>query len=113
MTEREIERIYQEEPDEAKVLDAEKQLRAMHEGVDLAIELASRDGEDKQLICDLLCWALKATRRLHDLDYLDYHKDGNEEFVEICISGGHGFYIANVTADSGIAMIRDILRAIS
>lgn len=109
MTEREIERIYQEEPDEAKVRESEKQLRAMHEGVDLAIELASRDGEDKQLICDLLCWALKATRDQHDLDALIYHKDDGEEFVEICYPNG-GTNV-NVTMDSGIAMIRDILRA--
>lgn len=110
MTEREIERIYQEEPDEAKVLEAEKQLRAMHEGVDLAIELASRDGEDKQLICDLLCWALKATRDQHDLQALIYHKEGCDEYVDICYpKGGRN---VNVTIDSGIAMIRDILRAI-
>lgn len=109
MTEREIERIYQEEPDEAKVLDAEKQLRAMHEGVDLAIELASRDGEDKQLICDLLCWVLKATRDQHDLEALIYHKDNGEELVEICYPNG-GTNV-NVTMDSGIAMIHDILRA--
>ena len=110
MTEREIERIYAEEPDEAKVREAEKQLRAMHEGVDLAIELASRDGEDKQLICDLLCWALKATRDQHDLEALIYHKDNGDELVVIHYrNGGKN---VNVTMDSGIAMIRDILRAI-
>ena len=112
MTDREMERLYQEEPDEKVVRSAEKDLAAAHAGVDLAVRLASRDGEDKQLICDLLCWTLAATRDQHDLRSLVYHDHGTKGQM-VTIAYSEGGTSVDVTADSGIAMIRDILRAIS
>lgn len=93
----EMERILQEEPDEEKVLEAVRRYRAQH--------------EDKELICQLLRATLKATREHSDLQGLYYQKlDNGDELVTV--SWSEGGTTVNVTADSGIAMIRDILRAI-
>ncbi len=64
--------------------------------------------EDKQKICDLLCKALQATRDQEDLQELLFHPDS--EMVSIVYENG-GTSV-NVAMDSGIAMIRDILRAL-
>jgi hypothetical protein len=98
MTEREMERILQEEADEAKVMQAVREYRA--ERI-----------EDKPHICDLLCATLKATRDQHDLKCIVYHGDTETETVTLAYEGG-GSTSVNVALDSGIAMIRDILRAI-
>jgi hypothetical protein len=95
MTEREMERILQEEADEDKVMQAVREYRA--ERI-----------EDKQHICDLLCATLKATRDQHDLESIMYHDD--TETVTLAYEGGGRS--VNVALDSGIAMIRDILRAL-
>jgi hypothetical protein len=103
MTDRELEKILQEEPDEAKVAAAVNEYRQ---------ERRSLFYEDKQLICDLLTEALKATRDQHDIKHLVYHRMGrDDEMVSIVYENG-GTSV-NVSMDSGIAMIRDILRAIS
>lgn len=72
--------------------------------------------EDKDLICKELCKVLQLTRNNHDLVALRYEEIGNhEEFVvaEWKEKDGHRTgIIINVTADSGTAMIRDIMRAI-
>lgn len=65
-------------------------------------------GEDKQEICSLLCAALQETRKYHDLADLFYDMDLNGETVTATFQSG-GTRIVNVTADSGAAMIRDIL----
>ena len=65
--------------------------------------------EDKQAICDALSKALQLTRGFHDLVGLRYQKNGFEEYVTFVYLGGEGAPI-NVTADSGEAMIRDIMR---
>ncbi len=96
MTEREMERILQEEADEDKVMQAVREYRAERT-------------ENKQHICDLLCATLKATRDQHDLESIMYHDD--TETVTLAYEGG-GSTSVNVALDSGIAMIRDILRAI-
>lgn len=102
MTDREIERILQEEPDEAKVIEAVKEYRQ---------ERRLRFYEDKQMICDLLCTALNATRDQRDLLRLEYQRRGaDDEVVNIIYE--HGCRTANVSMDSGVAMMRDILRAI-
>lgn len=68
--------------------------------------------EDKQKICDLLCEALKATRHQDDLISLVYEKnDAGYETVTSIYNGG-GSRSVNVTMDSGIAMIRDILKSL-
>ena len=64
--------------------------------------------EDKQEILDKLTIALKATRAQHDL--VDMVFDPIKETVRIVWRGGTG--TVNVKMDSGIAMIRDVLRYI-
>lgn len=103
MTDREIERILQEEPDEAKVAEAVKEYRQ---------ERRLGFYEDKQAICDLLCAALKATRDQRDLKSLVYHRQGPDDEM-VSIIWDNGGTSVNVSMDSGIAMIRDILKALS
>jgi len=66
--------------------------------------------ENKQDICDKLLETLKSTRALNDLVGLKY--DGESEVVEAVFEKGYTCTI-NVAMDSGIAMIRDILRALN
>lgn len=70
-------------------------------------------GENKPLICDWLLATLVMTRNLSDLRSLEYRKDTDtgEETVTASFDGG-GSKIINVTADSGTAMIRDIMKNI-
>lgn len=62
--------------------------------------------ENKQLICDYLTLALQETRGAHDLLSLNY--DPEKEVVVGTFAGG--IRVCNVAADSGCAMIRDIMR---
>lgn len=62
--------------------------------------------EDKQKICDLLLPALQATRNLSDLESLKY--DPKAQLVHATFASGY-LKMANVAADSGTAMIRDII----
>jgi len=62
--------------------------------------------ENKQRICDLLLPALQATRNLHDLVELTYMAEQDYVFAKFA-SGG--VKRVNVAADSGTAMIRDII----
>ena len=66
--------------------------------------------EDKKNICRLLLAALQQTRQCHDLVDLQYIDQGGNEYVNAVFSCGSGIRI-NVTADSGIAMIRDIAKS--
>lgn len=61
------------------------------------------------MICDRLLETLKLTRQLYDLIDLDYIEE--KELVVAHFEGG-GKKGINVAMDSGIAMIRDIIRAI-
>lgn len=61
-------------------------------------------GEDKQAICQLLLAALQKTRAYHDLADLRYEPST----VTAKFTSG-GYRRVNVGADSGIAMIHDIL----
>ena len=65
--------------------------------------------ENKQLICNLLCKTLQATRNQVDLVALNYND--KEETVTITWESG-GQRIVNVAMDSGTAMIRDIMKSI-
>ena len=105
MTDRELERILQEEPDEAKVAEAVREYRQERRNSLIYYE-------DKQFICDLLCATLRATRDQHDLKQLVYDRRGvDDEMVTVVYENG-GTSV-NVSMDSGIAMIRDILKALS
>ena len=66
--------------------------------------------EKKQEICDRLLPALQKTRALNDLKDLYYRVDPKEEVWAVFRDGS--CRKVDVTADSGIAMIRDIIRAI-
>ena len=66
--------------------------------------------ENKQQILDLLVPALQATRDQHDLVSLTYGDLGNDR-QEVVIEYEGGSRRVNVSLDSGIAMIRDVLRA--
>ena len=69
--------------------------------------------EDKQRICDLLLPVLQATRGGSNLVALEYENDkyNHLEFVTAKFRSG-GTKVADVTADSGIALIYDVMRQI-
>lgn len=63
--------------------------------------------ENHQLICTLLCATLRETRHYSDLESLDYTKWGEECYVIARFV--NGCRQINVTMDSGIAMVKDIV----
>ena len=67
--------------------------------------------ENKQAILNKLLEAFKLTRQLEDLESLTYRTDLVEglEIVEMKYRNG-GTKRVNVTADSGVAMIEDIMK---
>ena len=65
--------------------------------------------ENKQEICKALVPVLQMTRNLYDLEDLTF--DPEQELVTATFSSGFTKK-ANVAADSGIAMICDIIRQI-
>jgi len=68
--------------------------------------------ENKQQICDLLTEALKATRDQADLIRIRYEEIGPDHQQVVLDYEGNGRRSVNVSLDSGIAMIRDILMAL-
>ena len=72
--------------------------------------------ENKSAICHALEDALRLTRQYSDLIVLDYHGPeitGNGEETVTAEFVNQGSVHINVTADSGAAMIRDIMRALT
>ena len=67
--------------------------------------------ECKQKILDLLLPALQETRALNDLMSLVYVKTEQDEERVIAIFP-EGDKIVNVTMDSGVAMIQDVIKGI-
>lgn len=67
--------------------------------------------EDKQKILDLLLPTLQATRENADLKELTYKAQNNNEIVVCKFKSGLELFV-NVTIDSGMAMIRDVLRGL-
>lgn len=65
--------------------------------------------EDKRAICLTLFNVLRLTREYHDLIELKY--DNDKEAVVATFEGGYTRKI-NVACDSGVAMVKDILRGI-
>lgn len=65
--------------------------------------------EDKQEICYQLTLALKHTRHLHDLVNLNYYKLGKDNEIVIATFRNGFSKTVNVSLDSGIAMIADIV----
>ncbi|MCD8211528.1 MAG: hypothetical protein LUC17_00675 [Oscillospiraceae bacterium] len=62
--------------------------------------------EDKQKICDLLLPAIQATRGGSTVEGLEYDPKQDVVFIHT----KHGVRVANTECDSGISMIRDIMR---
>lgn len=65
--------------------------------------------ENYQAICDTLCSTLRLTRQLDDLVKLEHIQEGRERYVVATFDGGYTKTV-RVTMDSGIAMIKDILK---
>ena len=67
--------------------------------------------EDKQAICDALVKVLRLTRHHTDLKELRYEMtDDGFEIVQAVWGRSKATKTVNVTADSGEAMIRDIMK---
>ena len=69
------------------------------------------ENEDRLKILSLLYDLLQETRAGRNISELSYHVDDNWEYVKIRFEKG-GHKIVDVTADSGISMIRDVLRVL-
>ena len=65
--------------------------------------------EDKKKICEMLLPVLKETRGFKDLMYLEYKQEGSDEIVVATYYNGYQ-KVANVTADSEVAMIIDVIK---
>ena len=65
--------------------------------------------ENYQVICNWLCRAHQRTRQFDELESLEHIKEGEERYVVASFDGNYTKRI-RVTMDSGIAMIKDILR---
>ena len=65
--------------------------------------------ENYQVICNWLCRALQRTRQFDDLESLEHIKEGEERYVVASFDGNYTKRI-RVTMDSGIAMIKDIVK---
>lgn len=79
------------------------------EGVDHGTVEVKPLEEDRQLICMRLTEVLQLTRALWDLEELVY--DDKKGAVRAYFANGGG-KTANVAGDSGVAMIKDILKQI-
>lgn len=65
--------------------------------------------ENYQAICTFLCVTLRQTRQYDDLQSLRHVEEGSERYVVAEFTNG-AIRKITVTADSGIAMIKDILK---
>lgn len=63
--------------------------------------------ENYQAICNALCSTLRLTRQFDDLESLKHIQEGEERYVIARFV--NGCRQINVTMDSGIAMIKDIV----
>lgn len=85
-------------------LDLAKRITRIHDEIYNPAQDPGPAGEDKQAICRLLLAVLQKTRAYHDLVDLKY-----EPHTVMAEFAGGGIHQINVEADSGIAMINDIL----
>jgi len=68
--------------------------------------------ENKQEICNKLCLALQCTSGQRDLIGIEYRAFENDREIARMVYEGGSWKEVNVSADSGTAMIRDIMEAI-
>lgn len=66
--------------------------------------------DNKQLICDLLCATLKATRRYCNLQEIVFRIMNGEEIVTLVYCNGNRKSV-NITGKDGGEMINDIMGA--
>lgn len=69
--------------------------------------------EDKTKICHELARVLRLTRAGWDVEDIRYHRSSQDEEEAVIIYLDGVAETVNVSLDSGVAMIRDILRALS
>lgn len=79
-------------------------------------KITQKDTENKRLIVKKLCEVLQLTRAGRLIDSLKYEpeKDSDDEFVAIIYRDGSpkAFSFVDVTGDSGISLIRDVIKAL-
>lgn len=63
--------------------------------------------ENKAEILDMLCKTLRKTRRFNDLVKIEYCLDHGDEYAVVVFERGEKRI--NITADSGIAAIYDVV----
>ncbi|MBR1624007.1 MAG: hypothetical protein IJ675_08900 [Pseudobutyrivibrio sp.] len=69
--------------------------------------------EDKKLIAALLKVTLQQTRDHHDLENIKITNDGQaQEIAVLEYNSNRSNLIVNITHDSGIMMIKDIINAV-
>lgn len=90
---------------------ATRALDAMHEGRGVTLQDLML-GEDKKEICDWLAATLIHTRQYRDLVCITYEKNEETREETATVRFENGEKKVNVAADSGAAMIRDIMNAI-
>lgn len=69
--------------------------------------------EDRQKICDLFCATLQATSNGRRIESIQFMSPGRKYSESAIIKIGNREIEANVSWDSGTAMISDIMRALS
>ena len=67
--------------------------------------------ENKANITQRLLLCLMATRAGDDIEDMSYGKINREEIVSIRFKHGSTLHV-NVTADSGLALIKDVIKAL-
>lgn len=68
--------------------------------------------ENKERITHQLMLCLLATRAGEDISDMSYFKGSGDEWVNITFMDGSWLPV-NVTADSGIALIKDVIKALT
>ena len=68
--------------------------------------------ENKERITHQLMLCLLATRAGEDISDMSYMKSTGDEWVNITFRDGSWLPV-NVTADSGIALIKDVIKALT
>ena len=68
--------------------------------------------ENKERITHQLMLCLLATRAGEDIGDMSYTKSTGDEWVSITFKDGSWLPV-NVTADSGIALIKDVIKALT
>ena len=68
--------------------------------------------ENKEKILEEFAEVLKLTRAWHDLKTIEYVKKGEMEYAHIILESGCT-YRSNITNDSGMAMIEDIVKTLA